>query len=273
MENQPHLVGLDGFEMHTVMPAPIAMQALAPRTGPLLLTDAAAADSVEDKTTSKCGWFPYILSLACCCLIVAVAIGFGAGFVLPTQSKIAAGLKVVAGSCANVTVYEKVACQDGFLSCDRWPTQSERNKICADVSHGRCKAAVKERDVKDVFDLLCSDYKRAHIQEEVKHHHGRHHGHHGHHWHFNSAILYASKVRTIKYMAKWFVKHRKHHAQHHDGRHGKHHGASYDYYYDYSYGGAEELGKTMGVKARKEFRKRWFYKKWMHAWQKSEFQV
>lgn len=212
------------------------------------------------------------LCASCCvCLAIALAIGFGAGFVLATQSKIAADLEVVAERCANVTIYEKAACPDGFLSCQRWPTQSERTNICGDVSNGTCAAAVKERDVKDVFDMVCDDRKWAHIQKEIKHH-GRHHmhlGHHGHHLHLNPLILYVSKNRAIQYMKKWCPKHGKHHGKHHDDSNWEDYSYDYDYYYDHH--GAEEWGK--GEEAHKKKSKRWFHNNWFHKGQTSEFQV
>merc|ERR1712080_272874 len=71
-----HRVGLDSFEMHTAMPTPNAMQAVTPRTEPLLPTDAAAAGLVDDKAASKRGWFLHFLSLACCCFCHGVALLF-----------------------------------------------------------------------------------------------------------------------------------------------------------------------------------------------------
>jgi hypothetical protein len=326
-ENQHHPVGLDNF----VMPAPNAMQAVAPRTEPLLPTAVASVDPADDRA-SKRGWFLYILSLACCCfchgiafvfspvvwvvtgckywkktpqererfpkqrtvaltslttclcasccvcLVIAVGIGFGAGFILATQSKIATDLEVVAERCAHVTFYEKSACPDGFLSCERLPTQSERNSMCADVSNGTCEAAVKERDVKDVFDLLCDDRKWAHIQSHGRHH--MHHGHHGRHWHYNPAILYVSKNRALQYMKKWCPKHGEHHGKHHDDSNGE----NYDYYYyNDEHHDADEWGKVK--EAREEFpkRSRWDPKRfpiikdahtiWIHDGKKSVFQV
>merc|ERR1712087_543356 len=70
--------------------------------------------------------------------------------------------------------------------------------MCADVSNGTCEAAVKERNVKDVFDLVCDDRKWDAIQKEI--------GHHGpqHAYHFNPVILYVCKARAAQYMKKWF---------------------------------------------------------------------
>jgi hypothetical protein len=223
------------------------------------------------------------LCASCCVsLVIVAALGFGAGFVIATQSKIAADLEGVARQCSNVTVYEKAACPDGFLRCERWPTQSERDNMCTDVANGTCEATVKERDVKDVFDLLCDDHKWAHIQNRMMHHHGRHHGHHG--WHRvhlfkklfkNPAILYVIKNRAIQYMKSWCPKHGTRRAFWHGKRRGRDHDHSnvnnYDDYYDDERTGPEQKEKVR--EAGKGFAKSLFHNKGNDAGRKSEFQV
>lgn len=294
-----HPPGFDGF----VMPAPSAMQAVEPRTEPLLPPAAVFPDSADEKA-SKRGWLLYGLSLACCCfctgiahvfspaawlvlackylkktpqererfpkqravaltslatcafasccvcLVLVLVIGFGAGFVLATHSQIAADLESVVGHCASVAAYEKAACPDGFTSCERWPTLSERNSMCTDVSKAMCGEVVKERDVKDVFDLLCDDRMWQHIQKNADRHHSRHHMppvRHGHHWHSNPAILYVSKGRAIQYVKKCFPKSWLHKKGHYGG---KHHDDKERDYYDYD--------------STKEAPKSWYYKQWFH---------
>jgi len=209
---------------------------------------------------------------SCVFLVIAVGIGFGAGFVFATQSKIVADLEMVGGHCANVSVYEKAACPDGFVSCERWPTQSERDNICADISNGTCAVAVKERGVNDVFDLVCDARTWPLIQKKLEHHrpHFMHHGHHGHHRHFNPVILYVSKNRAVQYMKKWCPKHRKRHSKHHEDSDDDYNNYNY-YYYHEEYQGVEEWKKV--EEPHKGFSKRWFQTKWFHTGQHNEFQV
>merc|ERR1712059_201309 len=109
------------------------------------------------------------------------------------------------------------ACPDGFMQCRRWPTESERDNICAEVSNinasfTSCKKVVQEQDVKEIFDLMCDDTVWKNVLEGTHFMHRAHNDHHWHHFH--------KKACPLK---KWFSKmwpHGKHH-----GHHGKHHHA------------------------------------------------
>jgi len=167
--------------------------------------------------TVACTALTTCLATSCVtCLVLAGGIGFGTGFGMATLANIEADLESVAGSCASIKTFEQAACPDGFMDCQRWPAQSERNDICADVSNGTCKEAVQDRSVKEVFDHVCDDRMWHRIREmdddrdeadehdlgnkERNHFLGRHRTHnlhHGHHWHQllnrGHAIQYAEK--------------------------------------------------------------------------------